>query len=105
METLKAIEGAYGSAVMLTFAFLRWVFFLNIVLAAIWMGIVIIPFWVKPPPSFSWDDFWKPGFNAVVQVCVSQFFLDLLEEFARMWHQILSCMVSHIDCTFYRRNL
>jgi type IV secretory pathway VirB6-like protein len=54
-EHLKEIEGSFGSAVMITFAFLRWVFLLDVCLAILWMVAVIIPFFISPPSSFHWN--------------------------------------------------
>ncbi|KAJ7547707.1 hypothetical protein O6H91_08G100000 [Diphasiastrum complanatum] len=55
--SLIAMEGRFGSAVMLTFAFLRWVFLLNILLSLLWFAAVILPFMQDPPASFKWSLF------------------------------------------------
>eukprot|EP00899_Mesostigma_viride_P008751 jgi/Mesvir1/17878/Mv12954-RA.1 len=54
---IQSIEGHFGSAVALTFAFLRWVLLLNILLSLLWLCVVIIPFWVNPPRGYSWGMF------------------------------------------------
>ncbi|KAH7388522.1 hypothetical protein KP509_16G079800 [Ceratopteris richardii] len=53
-EELKEIEGNFGSAVVLTFAFLRWVFLLNVGLSILWISAIVIPFFLSPPSSFQW---------------------------------------------------
>ncbi|KAI5063821.1 hypothetical protein GOP47_0020491 [Adiantum capillus-veneris] len=53
-EQLKEIEGNFGSAVMITFAFLRWVFLLNFCLSILWVGAIVVPFFLHPPSSYQW---------------------------------------------------
>jgi hypothetical protein len=54
---LKAMECNFGSSMMLTFAFLRWVFFLNGLLSVLWIVAIIVPFFVNPPQSYDWQEF------------------------------------------------
>ncbi|EFJ05970.1 hypothetical protein SELMODRAFT_431105 [Selaginella moellendorffii] len=53
-STLKSIEGKFGSAVMVTFEFLRFVFLLNVILSSMWIVFIIFPFFARPPDSYSW---------------------------------------------------
>ncbi|MCO5560444.1 hypothetical protein L7F22_014059 [Adiantum nelumboides] len=53
-EQLKEIEGSFGSAVVITFAFLRWVFLLNVCLSILWVGAIVVPFFLHPPSSYQW---------------------------------------------------
>ncbi|KAH8963311.1 hypothetical protein BDL97_04G001700, partial [Sphagnum fallax] len=55
-KQLKAMECNFGSSMMLTFAFLRWVFFLNGLLSVLWIVAIIVPFFVNPPQSYDWQD-------------------------------------------------
>ncbi|KAH9564017.1 hypothetical protein CY35_04G002900 [Sphagnum magellanicum] len=56
-KQLKAMECNFGSSMMLTFAFLRWVFFLNGLLSVLWIVAIIVPFFVNPPQSYDWQEF------------------------------------------------
>jgi len=47
---LRNIEGNFGSGVGSYFRFLRWVILLNLCLALLWLGFVVIP-WVLDPPE------------------------------------------------------
>ena len=69
-SALKEIEGNFGSAVMLTFCFLRFVLLLNAVLTVLWMVVIVIPFFVDPPASFSWSQFFGTGFSNFFQVMI-----------------------------------
>ncbi|KAH7298936.1 hypothetical protein KP509_25G065300 [Ceratopteris richardii] len=66
-NSLKEIEGKFGSAVLLTFIFLRFVFFLNVILAILWLVAIVIPFWKDPPSIFSWKQFFHIGFKNFFQ--------------------------------------
>ena len=50
LDALRSIEGNFGSGVGCYFRFLRWVILLNLNLAFVWFGFVIIP-WLLDPPS------------------------------------------------------
>lgn len=69
---LKAMECNFGSSMMLTFAFLRWVFFLNGLLSVLWIVAIIVPFFVNPPQSYDWlefaDAFRQKNFTLAMQV-------------------------------------
>ncbi|CAK9873993.1 unnamed protein product [Sphagnum jensenii] len=56
-KQLKGMECNFGSSMMLTFAFLRWVFFLNGLLSVLWIVAIIVPFFVNPPQSYDWQEF------------------------------------------------
>ena len=79
-EHLKEIEGSFGSAVMITFAFLRWVFLLDVCLAILWTGAVIIPFFLSPPSSFRWTgvkQLFQVGYTFQMTLCCTFFDLNL----------------------------
>ena len=40
---MKEVEGHFGSAVVSYFVYLRWLFIMNLVIFAIWFGLVVIP--------------------------------------------------------------
>ena len=40
---MKEVEGHFGTAVVSYFIFLRWLFLMNIVIFALWFGLVVIP--------------------------------------------------------------
>lgn len=71
-KQLKAMECNFGSSMMLTFAFLRWVFFLNGLLSVLWIVAIIVPFFVNPPQSYDWqefaDAFQQKNFTLAMQV-------------------------------------
>lgn len=50
VQDLRNIEGNFGSGVGSYFRFLRWVILLNLCLALLWLGFVILP-WVLDPPE------------------------------------------------------
>ncbi|MCO5557093.1 hypothetical protein L7F22_010649 [Adiantum nelumboides] len=66
-NSLKEIEGKFGSAVLLTFVFLRFVLFLNAILTVLWIVSIVIPFLINPPKSFSWVHFFDIGFKSFFQ--------------------------------------
>ena len=71
---LSTMECNFGSSMMLTFSFLRWVFFLNFVLSWFWMALVVFPFFHQPPKYFSWTTFQgafaRSRLANALQVCV-----------------------------------
>lgn len=77
---LSTMECNFGSSMMLTFSFLRWVFFLNFVLSWFWMVMVVFPFFHQPPKYFNWttfrNAFARSRLTNALQVCVhlSSFF-------------------------------
>ncbi|MCO5552420.1 hypothetical protein L7F22_005931, partial [Adiantum nelumboides] len=66
-NSLKEIEGKFGSAVLLTFVFLRFVLLLNAILTVLWIVSIVIPFLISPPKSFSWVHFFDIGFKSFFQ--------------------------------------
>jgi hypothetical protein len=46
-----------GSNVSLTLYFLRFALGLNVILFFVWLALVVIPFLLWPPASFSWHIF------------------------------------------------
>lgn len=65
---LRQIEGHFGSAIMMAFAFLQWALLFNCILAAIWIILIVIPFCIAPPKTFSWHQFYHAGLRGVLQV-------------------------------------
>ena len=43
-----------GSNVALTLCFVRFALYINLVLALMWLLLAVVPFWVRPPPTFRW---------------------------------------------------
>jgi len=56
-KDLKWMECSFGSSMMITFAFLRWVLLLNLFLGLIWFCAIILPFILHPPKVFDWATF------------------------------------------------
>jgi len=58
---------------MITFAFLRWVFLLNLFLGLIWICAIVLPFILHPPKAFDWATFKatlaEKKFLLALQVC------------------------------------
>ncbi len=44
-----------GSNVALTLCFIRFALLLNVALLVLWLLLVVMPFWVKPPVTFRWS--------------------------------------------------
>ncbi|XP_052766878.1 transmembrane channel-like protein 7 isoform X2 [Mya arenaria] len=53
LTSFKIIEGKFGTAVMIYFRFIRWLFFLNLFLTLVWICVIIIPFLAQGSISFS----------------------------------------------------
>lgn len=74
---LSTMECNFGSSMMLTFSFLRWVFFLNFVLSWFWMVMVVFPFFHQPPKYFDWttfrNAFARSRLSNALQVCVHSY--------------------------------
>lgn len=51
----------------LTLSFIRFALFMNVGLLVLWVLIVVMPFWVKPPVTFRWDQLRAYSAQQVVQ--------------------------------------
>lgn len=56
-----------GSNVSLTLYFMRFAFWLNVLMLAIWVVLAVFPFFDSPPASFSWQLFKETSPGLMVQ--------------------------------------
>ena len=56
-----------GSNVSLTLYFMRFAFWLNVLMLAIWVVLAVFPFFDSPPTSFSWKLFKETSPGLMVQ--------------------------------------
>ena len=56
-----------GSNVALTLVFLRFALLMNLVLLVLWLLLVVMPFWAKPPVTFRWNQISSYSVKLVIQ--------------------------------------
>ncbi|DBA94620.1 hypothetical protein WJX77_009861 [Trebouxia sp. C0004] len=65
--SIQSVEGKHGSNVSLTLYFMRFAFWLNVLMLAIWVVLAVFPFFDSPPKSFSWQLFKETSPGLMVQ--------------------------------------
>jgi hypothetical protein len=56
-----------GSNVAITLCLIRFAFVMNLLLLLLWLLVVVLPFWVKPPVTFRWRQLTAYSAKSVVQ--------------------------------------
>lgn len=95
----QAVEGIHGSNVALVLYFLRWTFLLNVALMLLWIGMVVFPFIVHPPPHFSWRVFAESSVSQLLQVSLClHAYLKAKTKYLPWWISDENLLWSYIVC-------
>ena len=58
--SIREIEGTFGQSTSKVFIFNQWLVVLNVWLLCIWVGLVLVPYFVRPPSVYSPGRMWAP---------------------------------------------
>ena len=58
--SIREIEGMFGQSTSKVFIFNQWLVVLNVWLLCVWVGLVLVPFFVRPPRVYSPNRVWPP---------------------------------------------
>jgi hypothetical protein len=64
---LSTVHEHAGSNIATTLCLIRFAFVMNLLLLLLWLLLVVLPFWVKPPVTFRWGQLTAYSAKSVVQ--------------------------------------
>lgn len=64
---LSRVHTYAGSNVATTLCLIRFAFVMNLLLLLLWLLLVVLPFWVKPPVTFRWSQLTAYSAKSVIQ--------------------------------------
>ena len=64
---LSRVHTYVGSNVASTLCLIRFAFVMNLLLLLLWLLLVVLPFWVKPPVTFRWSQLTAYSGKSIVQ--------------------------------------